>query len=87
MNGDTETLGLPTLEERRERRDLIPWYKVMNEMKTTDRDDLLIWDARVTRSQKKKLMTPNGLQKEIIEVKSIHEFKLNLLIRDMETIL
>ena len=34
-------LGLPSLEERRERRDLITIYRIMNKMEAPDREDLL----------------------------------------------
>lgn len=41
-----ERLGLPTLEERRERKDLVTVYRVIKEMETKDRDDLLAWEQR-----------------------------------------
>lgn len=40
-----ERFDLPTLEERRE-RDLIAVYRILKEMKTVDRDNLLFWDVR-----------------------------------------
>ena len=48
-------LGLPSLEERRERGDLITIYRIMNKMEAPDREDLLNWDTRCTRGHGRKL--------------------------------
>ena len=87
-------LNLPSLEERRERGDLITVYKAMREMEKIDRDDLFVWDTRETRGHGKKLKktrclrsikkhgfpyrcidTWNGLEKDILNARNIHEFK------------
>ena len=47
-------LNLTTLEQRRERGDLIAVYRVMKGMEELDRDDLIIWDTRDTRGHGKK---------------------------------
>ena len=49
-----DKLGLPSLEERRERGDLIAVYRVMNGMEKIVRDDLFIWD---TKEKKRPLQT------------------------------
>merc|ERR1712035_20916 len=48
-------LGLTTLEQRRERGDLIMVYRVMKGMERLDREDLVNWDIRDTRGHGKKL--------------------------------
>ncbi len=42
-------LNLSTLEQRRERGDLITVYRMMKGMKDLNRDDLITWDTRNTR--------------------------------------
>lgn len=68
----------------------------MKEIEKFNKDDLLLWDARLIRSYYKKLVkkrclivirkhsfwsrypdTENGLEKEIIEAKRIHKYKLD----------
>ena len=48
-------MGLPTLQQRRERGDLLTIYRIMENMEVLDRQDLLIWDKRNTRGHKRKL--------------------------------
>ena len=48
-------LNLTTLEQRRERGDLIAIYRVMKGIEELDRDDLITWDTRVTRGHGKKI--------------------------------
>ncbi|XP_076059106.1 uncharacterized protein LOC143035878 [Oratosquilla oratoria] len=48
-------LELPTLEQRRERGDLLAIYRIMKGMEVLDREDLLKWDKRKTRGHEKKL--------------------------------
>ena len=53
-----EEIGLPTLQERRERGDLITMFKLVNNMEKIDRDDLVMKveeEERRTRGHKKKL--------------------------------
>jgi len=52
-------LGLTTLEQRRERGDLIMVYRVMKGMERLDREDLVNWDIRDTRGHGKKLKRDN----------------------------
>ena len=52
-------LGLTTLEQRRERGDLIMIYRVMKGMERLDREDLVNWDIRDTRGHGKKLKRDN----------------------------
>lgn len=52
-------LELPTLEQRRERGDLLTIYRIMKNMEILDREDLLIWDTRNTRGHGKKLKKDN----------------------------
>lgn len=47
-----ERLRLPSLEENRERGDLIVGYRVIKGIKTIERDDLFIWNARNTGRQR-----------------------------------
>ena len=54
-----ERLGLPTLEQRRERGDLLTIYRIMKNMETLDREDLLNWDTRESRGHGKKLRKDN----------------------------
>ena len=44
------TLDLPTLEQRRDRGDLIQIYKVMNGMDVVDNEELLLRDEVISRS-------------------------------------
>ena len=46
---------MTTLEQRRERGDLIAVYRAMNELGKFDNDELIIWDNRVTRGHGRKL--------------------------------
>lgn len=48
-------LNLTTLEQRRERGDLIAIYRVMMGMEELDREDLINWDTRDTRGHGKKI--------------------------------
>ena len=48
-------LELPTLQQRRERGDLIATYRIMKGKETLDRDDLMKWDGRDTRGHNRKL--------------------------------
>ena len=48
-------LNLPTLEERRERGDLVAIYRTMKGMEGVDREDLFVWDEGPTRGHGKKL--------------------------------
>ena len=48
-------LGLMTLEERRERGDLLTIYRMKHNMEIPDRGDLLKWNKRDTRGQGMKL--------------------------------
>ena len=50
-----EEMNLPTLEERRERGDLIPVYKLLNGMDQTDMNILSKEEAVYTRGHKRKL--------------------------------
>ena len=54
-----ERLRLPTLEQRRERGDLLAIYRNMKNMEILDRDDLLDWDTRESRGHEKKLRKDN----------------------------
>ena len=49
-----QRLGLPTLEERRERGDLITVYKHMTGMEKLDREDWMVWDDREGRGHGEK---------------------------------
>ncbi len=42
-------MQLTTLQERKERRDLVTIYKLMNELEKVDREDLLLTTERETR--------------------------------------
>ena len=44
-----QILGFTTLEQRRERGDLIVMYRVMKGLEKLSREDLLIWDNSDTR--------------------------------------
>ena len=48
-------MQLPTLENRRERGDLIAIYRVMSGMEKMDREDLCMWNERVSRGHGRKL--------------------------------
>lgn len=48
-------MQLPTLENRRERGDLIAIYRVMIGMEKMDREDLCMWNERMSRGHGKKL--------------------------------
>jgi len=48
-------LKLPTLVERRERRDLIAVYNAWKGMDKVDREDMFVWDQRDTRGHGQKL--------------------------------
>ena len=51
-------IGLPTLQERRERGDLITMFKLVNNMEKVDREDLVVKveeQERRTRGHTKKL--------------------------------
>ncbi len=62
-------LNLTTLEQRRERGDLITIYRMMKGMEDLDRDDLMItWDTRNTRPQDK--MVKNYFCRRDIKKKS-----------------
>ena len=50
-----KTLNLTTLEQRRERGDLIAVYRSRNGLEKFDKDDLMVWDNRVTRGHGMKL--------------------------------
>ena len=53
-----EEIGLPTLQERRERGDLITMFKLVNNMEKMDREDLVVKveaQERRTRGHMKKL--------------------------------
>ena len=54
-----QRLNLPTLEDRRERGDLITVYKVMKGMGKIDKEDLFSWDTRATRGHGVKLKKTN----------------------------
>ena len=54
-----QRLNLPTLEDRRERGDLITVYKALKGMGKVDREDLFIWDTRETRGHGGKLKKMN----------------------------
>ncbi|MPC90784.1 hypothetical protein E2C01_085785 [Portunus trituberculatus] len=51
--------SLTTLEQRRERGDLIAVYRVMNGLEKLDREDSIIWDTSDTRGYGKKLRKNN----------------------------
>ena len=53
------TLELPTLEQRRERGDLVTIYRIMKDMEVLDREDLLKWETRNTRGHGRKLRKDN----------------------------
>ena len=48
-------LNLLSLEQRRERGDMIAIYKLMTGKDYLDRKDLLVWDTRETRGHGRKL--------------------------------
>ena len=48
-------LNLPSLEERRERGDLITLYRILSGLEKLDRNDLVVRDSGVTRGHGKKL--------------------------------
>ena len=50
-----QRLGLPTLEERRERGDLIMVYKHIRGMEKVDREDWMVWSEGERRGHGKKL--------------------------------
>ena len=50
-----KVLNLTTLEQRRERGDLIAVYRTMNGLEKFDNEELRIWETRVTRGHGKKL--------------------------------
>ena len=50
-----EILNLTTLEERRERGDLIAVFRAMKGLEKVDRDDLFVWNRRSTRAHGMKL--------------------------------
>ena len=52
-------LGLPTLEQRRERGDLLAIYRIMKNMEILEREDLLNWETRNTRGHGRKLRKDN----------------------------
>ena len=52
-------LELPTLEQRRERGDLLTIYRIMKNMEVLDREDLLKWETRNTRGHGRKLRKDN----------------------------
>ena len=52
-------LELPTLEQRRERGDLVTIYRIMKDMEVLDREDLLRWETRNTRGHRRKLKKDN----------------------------
>lgn len=56
-----ENLGLLTLKERKE-RDLIAVYRMIEETETINRNKTLVWDARETTGQGKKLMKTKCLR-------------------------
>ena len=55
-----QILCLTTLEQRRERGDLIPVYRVIKGLQKLGRENLLIWNTRDTRGHKTKLKKDNG---------------------------
>ena len=48
-------LNLPTLEQRRERGDMIAIFRIMKGIEDLDRDDLVTWDTRDTRGHGRKI--------------------------------
>ena len=50
-----ERLNLPTLEQRRERGDMIAIFRIMKGIEDLDRDDLVTWDTRDTRGHGRKI--------------------------------
>ncbi len=48
-------LNLITLEQRKERRDLIAVCRMMKGMEDLDRDDLIIWDTRNTKGHDERI--------------------------------
>ena len=90
-------MSLLTLEERRERGDLITMYRILSGFEKLDRDDLVVRDMRSVRKHGRKVKmsvctkdikkysfpqrivgTWNGLEKEVVEAKTIHRFKEKL---------
>ena len=57
-----EEMNLSTLEERRERGDLIPVYKLLHGMDQTDMNILSREEAAYTRGHKRKLKKENMLE-------------------------
>ncbi|MPC10806.1 hypothetical protein E2C01_003447 [Portunus trituberculatus] len=50
-------IGLPTLQDRREKGDLITMYKIVNGIEKIDKEDLvLVTEARKTKRHLQKLM-------------------------------
>ena len=54
-----QRLELPTLEQRRERGDLLTVFRIMKDMEVLDREDLLKWETRNTRGHGRKLRKEN----------------------------
>ena len=90
-------LELLTLEDRRERGDLIAMYRIVSGIDALDRSDLVVRDLTSVRQHGKKLKLGvcrrdvkkhsfpqrtvriwNDLEKEVVEAKTIHEFKEKL---------
>ena len=46
-------LKLPTLEQGREKGDLLAVYRASKDLEKIDRDDLLVWDRNTRRHEKK----------------------------------
>ena len=57
-----DRLRLPSLQERRERGDLIMMYKIVNGKEKTDKEDIIIRDKGKTREYKYKLKKIRGLK-------------------------
>ena len=53
-----ERLGLPTLEDRRERGDMIMMYRCVRGLENIDKEDMIIRDTGITRGHEYKVKIP-----------------------------